>query len=462
MRPYYPVVVLLALLAACGSDQRANPVREALARTPRSSGVGASVTFRFPAQSAGDTKLYHLPGLEEVAWRFEGGEHPTAEPVGFASDDDLLYALTSQRELLTLDLSTGRARVVDSGVVLVTLGPTGVPHVVYDSGAVATIQRRTAVGWPEGFSAPPAAIWGAVRHRLLGVVPGDSGRTLELLSEGSAPVRQALPAGELAVSRWGDLVAVATDSGIVTLNPADTAGHEFMRLRPAPGLVVHSPSAHRIYAASTTELLAIERFDLDVLERMPLPGTVTALRIDPVGRLLLLRPASGDSVWLVDLARWRLVGAVPGQWDGNLPTVAPDGTVLVRHGEDVAAVEPESVTVTGTAHDSTGDRWLTAAWDPRRPALELVSDTTRLAAAVPSLTYWVQVSSTINQAWAQERASDLRRAGITATVLPPTLPDEPFRVVIGPHATREQAESIGRKLGLPYWIFMRDTSGVVP
>jgi cell division protein FtsN len=45
-----------------------------------------------------------------------------------------------------------------------------------------------------------------------------------------------------------------------------------------------------------------------------------------------------------------------------------------------------------------------------------------------------------------------------ATVLPPTTADEMYRVVLGPYPTREEAETIGRKLGMPYWIFQRDTT----
>jgi cell division protein FtsN len=46
-----------------------------------------------------------------------------------------------------------------------------------------------------------------------------------------------------------------------------------------------------------------------------------------------------------------------------------------------------------------------------------------------------------------------------ATVLPPATADEMYRVVLGPYATREEAETTGRKLGMPYWIFQRDAGG---
>jgi cell division septation protein DedD len=103
------------------------------------------------------------------------------------------------------------------------------------------------------------------------------------------------------------------------------------------------------------------------------------------------------------------------------------------------------------------DRWLAAAWDPRRPALQLAADTAAAAVPVaPGLPIYVQVGSTANEAWAQESARQLRTAGMQAGVLSPTTIDEPYRVVLGPYPTREAAEAAGRKLGRPFWIFTRE------
>jgi cell division septation protein DedD len=80
-------------------------------------------------------------------------------------------------------------------------------------------------------------------------------------------------------------------------------------------------------------------------------------------------------------------------------------------------------------------------------------------APAPGQEIFVQVSSTSNAQWAEGLASDLRQAGMRATVLPPATADEMYRVVLGPYATREEAETTGRKLGMPYWIFQRDAGG---
>ena len=62
------------------------------------------------------------------------------------------------------------------------------------------------------------------------------------------------------------------------------------------------------------------------------------------------------------------------------------------------------------------------------------------------------MSSSQNPNWANELSDKLRAAGLPASVLTPKRSQEPFRVVLGPYATREQAEETGRKLGMPSFI----------
>jgi len=65
---------------------------------------------------------------------------------------------------------------------------------------------------------------------------------------------------------------------------------------------------------------------------------------------------------------------------------------------------------------------------------------------------YLQVSSSQNPTWASELAEKLRGAGLPASVLPPARSDEAHRVVLGPYATREQAEETGRRIGMPSFI----------
>jgi hypothetical protein len=72
------------------------------------------VAFRFAPEQGVGIQLYRLPNLARVDWDFEGAGAATIRTVGFAGDEDLVYALTSAAELVTLDLTTGRTRVIDT------------------------------------------------------------------------------------------------------------------------------------------------------------------------------------------------------------------------------------------------------------------------------------------------------------------------------------------------------------
>ena len=62
------------------------------------------------------------------------------------------------------------------------------------------------------------------------------------------------------------------------------------------------------------------------------------------------------------------------------------------------------------------------------------------------------VSSSRNPAWARELSDKITEAGITASVMDPANPDDVYRVVVGPFAAREQADSASRSLGMPSFV----------
>ena len=69
---------------------------------------------------------------------------------------------------------------------------------------------------------------------------------------------------------------------------------------------------------------------------------------------------------------------------------------------------------------------------------------------------FLQVSSSQNPAWAAELARQLTDAGLPASVLKPRATEDGYRVVLGPYASRDEAEATGRKLGRPFFIYQPD------
>src|SRR3989441_11012098 len=165
------------------------------------------------------------------------------------------------------------------------------------------------------------------------------------------------------------------------------------------------------------------------------------MRLDPLGRWLLARPTVGDSAWVVDLPVKRLVGSGETAWRVGLPASVPDGSLLVRQGDDVVAYRPDSLVVTGRVKGGGPDLWTLTGWRPRGsyrsafadaagPAGQPATGAPADSAAGEGLLY-VQGSTSQNEAWSSGMGQQLTRAGLAAPVLSPRRPDGAYRAGLG-------------------------------
>jgi len=467
-RPHSRVMPLLLAAAlalpACAGEPEPTPVEQAFTASSNNVEPGAAIAFRFPS-SGGLARLYRLPSLDEVTWRFELGRRRPVRMVGFAFDDDLIYALgTSSEEdtydLIALDLVAGRARTIDSGVVASAIGPTGTAFVAKPDGTIGQVQHRTVDLWPDTLPNPVDSIWAAARGRLIAVQHGVDGRELLYLVRGQSPERLPLPDGAIAMERWGRLAAVVVDSGLITLQPWDSESTRFIAISPQPRLAAFSASGHKIYVVAGDEtLVVVDRFLQAVGASIQLPGRISAIRVGPLGLRALAFSAQEGTIWVVDLIQRRVETTLAGSWDSDLPAIAADGTILVRRAGSLVAFAGEQMEEAGVSDAGTDDLWLVAQWDPRRPALELARDSAQ-ATDESEASFLVQISSSHNAAWAQALADELSRAGMPATVLAADSVDGFYRVVMGPYSTREEAEASARRLDRPFYI--RENTSTIP
>ena len=322
---------------------------------------------------------------------------------------------------------------------------------------MVSLSRRTRFAWPKALTALPRDLFGSTDQHLVGVVPQD--QLLVAAADQPPTLRPIAAGGDVAATRWGDLVAVASDSGVTFYDPLGRRDPAFVRLADSPRALAFSPSGHRIYVArrNVPGLAVVDRYERKELDGVALPGPVAALRLDPLGRWLLARPTVGDSAWIVDLPIKRHTGIVPTQWQADLPAISPDGMLIYRRGHDVVSARPDSLNDVGKVTNGAADLWVLTSWLPRGVAASPVStaaaESGAAGAAGAEGPLYVQVSTSQNPEWSGHLADDLTRAGLAARVLPPQHTDDGYRVVLGPYATREQAEAIGRRLGRPFWIY---------
>ena len=449
------VLLAVLLLGACRSGTPPYVRRLSVASTTPPSSL-----LRLPVHG-GTAVLYHVPRLEPWGWRATDPMPALERVVGADLDLGLVYLLGTKHDIITLDLQTARPRPqAITSVRDVTIGPDGTLFTVDDSLRVVQFVHRNPVRFAARLPAPPQALFGSRGPALLALSRGASSE-LSVLHDSDPAGRIMVPAGEASVTFWGDLVAIAADTAVVLIDPDQPETPITLPIRGHVRAVVFSPSGHRFYVAlKDPELLVFNRFTREQVGLIELPGSAGDLRLDPFGRWLLVRPPTADSVWLVDLADNRYLQGFPAEWHPDLPTVTNQQTLLVKAGKNVVAYDlshrdfPESGRVAGGAEDL----WLPLAWTPETgtataaaaPPTEMDSAATADSEATA---VFLQVSSSQNRDWSRELARQLSQQGLPARVLDPRPGEDGFRVVLGPYPSREAAESTGRGLGRPFFVY---------
>jgi hypothetical protein len=458
-RPLLALTALLATACQSGSQPYAHGLSVA-STTPPSS------LLRLPA-AGGTAELFHLPRLERWGWKSSAPLPPLRRPVGVDLDQGLVYALGVKNDIVALDLQTARPRPqLLTNVRDVTVGPDGTLFTVDDSLRVVQFVRRNPVRFQSKLPARPRDMFGTRTASLLAMSSGATS-TLTYLRTDDQPSRALLPNGDAAATFWGDLLAIAADTAVVLVDPDALETHTSIRVSGHARAVIFSPSGHRFYVARREgSVLVYNRFSQDKVGEIDLPGGAGSLRVDPYGRWLMVHPADADSLWLVDLATNRLVQGFAADWAPDLPTITNQQTLLLKSGDDVIAFDlsKPGFTETGRISGGAADLWLPLAWTPETGTASTESpvaatDTTAAPAdstGEQDTRVYLQVSSSQNRDWSTELARQLEQQGLPAKVLDPRAGEEGFRVVLGPYPTREAAESTGRRLGRPFFIYQPD------
>jgi hypothetical protein len=450
VRQSAPILSLL-LLAACGG-------------TPPAAERGSLALERLPVVSllridpdGGRPELYHLPDLAPLDWKAEDRFGKVAHLVGSISEPPQALLLDASGKLTAMRLEAGRTRTVVQGAAAAVVSADGSLYSVDTAGVPWTVGRRTPDRYRGSFDQVPDQLWAGAGGWLVGL--DSSASALEALGVSDTLTVIPIESGLVASTPWADLIAVATDSAVWLHDPHSSG--KPLRISGITGAsaVAFSPSGHQLYVAAKDRLVVVDRFAARVRNRISLPAAASALRPDPLGRWLLVRPASGDSIWVVDVDRESLAGTVPGAWSGDLPLVASPNVLVTRDGKRVVARDltrsgfPEM----GRVDDAAASLWMAVPWSPIREdlaaaALAADSADTSVADSTPGERIYLQVSSSRNPDWAGELVKKLADAGLDASILKPTSDNDPYRVVLGPYPSRDAAEESGRTLGMPYFI----------
>lgn len=457
-----PVLAAILLVAACQSGSKSLDRGLSVASTKPPSSL-----LRLPA-AGGNAELYRPPTLEPWGWQSDAALPVLSRLIGADLSLNLVYVLGEKaRDVVALDLLSRRPRPpLIANVRDVTMGPDGTVYTVDDSLRIVEFVRRNPIRFQARLAARPKDLFGARNTSLLALSAGAKGQ-LALLHPDEETRDTPIPTGDAAATFWGDLVAVAADSVVRLIRPDDPKSQRSIPIEGHARAVLFSPSGHRFYVARRDGgVLVFNRFTFQQVAEVELPGSAGALRSDPFGRWLMVRPPAGDSLWLVDMATNRFLGGIAAEWANDLPTITNQQVLLVKTRGDVVAYDlaseewPERGRVRGGARDF----WVHLAWTPETGTASALAERPAEPTAAaedseetedrPSV--YLQVSSSQNRAWADQLARQLEQQGLPASVLERQGGEEGYRVVLGPYPSREAAESTGRRLGRPFFVYQPD------
>ena len=419
--------LIVAPLLSC-SGGTGTPLIDGQRATTTASERPPAALVRVP-QTGGSPTFVDAATLEPIEAVHVADVPPLATIWGIERMDGLLVGVTADSQAIAIELETGRTTVIASDVAAGTLSRSGDVYAVTSTGGIISLRDEELVEWESSFPSVPTRLLGLRNGRLMGFFDG----LLILASRTQPAIELELPEGPVNATSYGDLVAVATDSGVVVLNLNTAETERTIRARTRPRSVAFSPSGHEVYVArQESDISIVNRFSGREMFAVGLPDQAAELRVDPYGRWLLARSVARDVVWVVDVAERILVGELRVPWDSVHPHVTPDAVIVAQTDSSLITFDPESLDELARTDRVETDWWIPTTFFPRRRfAISNLLSRARQSQSESGTAIFVQVDASHNPRWAGDAAQLLARAGLPARVLDPTDPDDPFRVVIG-------------------------------
>ena len=480
--------VLLALLFAACSKERAAPdstnVQVAENHGPE------QLLLRVP-RAGGSGRVYRYPNLDSAVWVVD--EVPSVERVlGFDPDQGTIAFVDAKGYPGRIDLretdigKASRAKLTS----LTSANGTDI-YGINPKGEIVRL-NPTAADWHFRPPITARAVFAQPNGDLI-VTATKGAQTIVWKVHPPDDVVQdsvVLPlSGRSVRTQMGDRIYFTVDSGLVGVKAKDLSPLGAIQLPSRVRALAPTPSGDRIYIATMADstLSVVDRYSGNVESGLALPSPPLDLRMDPLGRYLLAQFPKGDSAWVIEIGTNRLIGAVATKWDADLPAITPEGQLATLVAKDVIMVDTAKLAAKSTIAGGGKDFWFFCAWDGFKPRAQGLDqpvtfpsdsitdstasstasstlptnpgpDTTRPTAVsqptAPTSGFMVSFAALLSEDKAQQMAMTIKVGGNTAHVASTSTAGSPiYRVVLGPFATRDEADRVGRASKRDYWIY---------
>ena len=507
------VTIALALgLVACGDGAAPG----AAPATSRRVATGPEPLVVRIAATGGPARAYRWPALDAAIWASRAAVPAGATVVGFDPDAGTLLLLDRARRPWRLTLGAGALALAGEDSLEFVHQGEGSDVVATTGGTLARYAATDAQPWRARPNRPPLAVEplrkGAFVHvevagtrtTLAAWLPPDSvpQRTLEL--DRRAHAAAAAGGDRLFVATGGEVASIATRD--LTLRTTIAIDDTILALAP-------TPSGDRLFVlgrdGAEARVTVVDKYTDEVLARVAVPASAGALRMDPLGRSVLVRFGT-DSALAISVADYGAGRPFASGWRDDLPLVFPDGRVGALRDGDVHLVGAADGRVGDVVAGGGGDVWAVVTWNgfrrgpneasgapapirrdtatlpvaatdsapplpegapdsvappgvgvpvtpatPRRASRDSAPPARPAPPAEPAGGAWiVQFAALRVEEPARQLAGGIRVNGERARVIESSSAGTTlYRVILGPYRTREEAEQVGAASGRDHFVF---------
>jgi hypothetical protein len=477
------LLALLVVLAACKGDRPADPAtRTALsAQPPR----GPDNLVLRIAQKGGTARVYAYPRLDTIVWSAPSAPAP-ARVLGFDDEAGEIAYVDGKGLPARIDFRQGGASTVSRSKLTALTSTDG--SAIYAIAADGGVQRYSESGtWKWKPPLAPRALFPQSDGSLLVLAERKDGSVVWRLRPPSLDIVDSvvLPKVNRTLrTQVGDRLYLGAEKELTGIRTRTMERTPSITMDAEIEQLAATPSGDRVFVVTKGDsaIHIVDRYREEESGSIPVGRHVAELRMDPLGRYLLARPDGVDSAVVIALGTNRVVGTTATEWRADLPFVAPDGGIAVAQGPDVLVVEGETLKPVKRVRGGAADFWYPFRWTGFRPRAAALDQPVEFAGASDSAraaqdSAAAHPDSTASSPAAADTAP--RRAGWTVSFAALLVPDKArdlatqihvggeqarvitamregstiYRVVLGPYATRDEAERIGRESKNSYWVY---------
>ncbi len=383
-----PLLALALALAACSSSDD----HGGTAAAPAALGPDA-IVLRVPA-AGGVARAYRYPSLDSLIWSTKAALPAQVRPLAFSIDAGTLALSDGTGLPWRLTRGSGaleRALATPLGE-MVSLDGSGIYGT--SAGTVVHLTTSDAKPWQVRSSASLSQLQ-PLRDGGVLLIGHRNAETIltRFRPPGPAPVDSAvLPGNARLISAAGGDRYYLSDGPrrLVSVRARDLEKLGTIALGDSIIATASSPSGDRVYVlgkdGTSARLQVINKYGDNVVAKIAVPADANALRMDPLGRYVLVHHGGTlDSVLVIGIATDKVLGRFASPWRADLPLVFPDGRVAMLRGDDVLVLSADEFRPLSVVAGGGRDIWTVVQWNgfrrragdsPQRPSRS-AADTSR-------------------------------------------------------------------------------------